>query len=606
MLTTNKLTLEQFLQPFSISAFAISKDESFLIYSSNVNGNYNLWKMELNSTNLPVQITSHNQKTESISIFTDQQTQESTIYFTSDNDGNEDMHIFSVKPNGENWRRIRAEPNSRFYFGGISTNGSCLYYTSNQDNPIYLSIFSYDLQSGEEKLLHVGKDAETHLLGMSPNEKDFAYFVRHNHSNMKIYGMKNDQPIELIPHAHQDYRVSSLCYISEDLIYFTTNYGQEFNYLAKYHFQTGEFEKVLEIANEDIEAIKYCRSSEELYLLTKAGPFDRMYAFHLESNTLVNMNIPSETIQEFVITTSASIYICGSSATKPITIYQKKRDPEWKPLLENHVPLVSERDLVNPEIIRYPSFDGVEIEAAYYKAKKENSNEHIIIYSHGGPQYNEQIQYNGFFQYLLQLGFSIFAPNFRGTPNYGTTFLKMIEGDWGGAPRLDILAGVEMLVEHKKVDPDKLLLFGASYGGYMSLLLFGRHQEKFKACVDICGPTNLFTLIETCPNHWLNRMDSWIGNPIRDRERLIEHSPITYVDHITKPLLIIQGANDPRVKQSESEQIVNALRSKGNEVDYLLFPDEGHGFNKKENELSAFKHVTAFLTSLLDHPSSNV
>ncbi|WP_374049846.1 alpha/beta hydrolase family protein [Neobacillus sp. PS3-34] len=95
--------------------------------------------------------------------------------------------------------------------------------------------------------------------------------------------------------------------------------------------------------------------------------------------------------------------------------------------------------------------------------------------------------YDGFFQYLLQEGFSIFAPNFRGTPNYGTSFLKMIEGDWGGAPRLDILAGVEMLAENRGVDSGKFILFGGSYGGYMSLLLSGRHPEKFKACVDICG-----------------------------------------------------------------------------------------------------------------------
>ncbi|WML50569.1 prolyl oligopeptidase family serine peptidase [Neobacillus sp. PS3-34] len=112
--------------------------------------------------------------------------------------------------------------------------------------------------------------------------------------------------------------------------------------------------------------------------------------------------------------------------------------------------------------------------------------------------------------------------------------------------------------------------------------------------------TSLFTLIETCPPHWKNRMDSWIGNPVRDRDRLIEQSPMTYFENITKPLLIIQGANDPRVKQSESEQIVAALRSKNIPVDYLLFPDEGHGFNKKENELTAFKHTVRFLKSIVE------
>lgn len=600
MLKTKKLTLEQYLQPFSISAFAISEDESFLIYSSNSNGNYNLWKLELNGSAAPQQLTFHNQKTEAISISSNPMTKETSIFFTSDKDGNENSHLYSVNQNGGNWQDIRTEPQSRYFLGGVSQDGLRLFYTSTKDNPLYLSIFSYDIKSGLEKLLHEGQEAETHLLGMSPNEAEFAYFARTNHSNMKIYGTSNGCAVELVPDAKQEYRVSSLSYISEDIVYFGTNYGHEFTYLAKYDFHTGEFEKVLEILREDIESIKYCSTSGELYIKTKKGPVDRLYSYHLKNHALNDLNLPTDTIQDFLITDSCSVYICGSSARKPVTIFQKQKDKEWLPLLENQVETISEEELVKPELITYPSFDGVEIEAMYYSAKKENSNGHVIVYPHGGPQYNEQIFYDGFFQYLLQEGFSIFAPNFRGTPNYGTSFLKMIEGDWGGAPRLDILAGVEMLAENRGVDSGKFILFGGSYGGYMSLLLSGRHPEKFKACVDICGPTSLFTLIETCPPHWKNRMDSWIGNPVRDRDRLIEQSPMTYFENITKPLLIIQGANDPRVKQSESEQIVAALRSKNIPVDYLLFPDEGHGFNKKENELTAFKHTVRFLKSIVE------
>lgn len=147
---------------------------------------------------------------------------------------------------------------------------------------------------------------------------------------------------------------------------------------------------------------------------------------------------------------------------------------------------------------------------------------------------------------------------------------------------MDVLYGIDALVKKGKAESDKIILFGASYGGYLSLLLFGRHPERFKACIDFCGPVNTF--IESCPEHWKERMDSWIGNPKKDRDRLIEHSPFIYVNQISNPLLVLQGANDPRLKKSESDQMVEALKNKGIPVEYIVFEDEGHGLSKKENE----------------------
>lgn len=136
---------------------------------------------------------------------------------------------------------------------------------------------------------------------------------------------------------------------------------------------------------------------------------------------------------------------------------------------------------------------------------------------------------------------------------------------------------------------------GGSYGGYMTLLLAGRYPEYMRAAVDIFGPSNLFTFIESVPDHWKPAMEQWVGDPVKDREKLTEDSPITYLENMKKPLLIIQGANDPRVVKAESDQIVAALREKGVEVEYLVLEDEGHGFSKKENEINVYRHILAFL-----------
>lgn len=426
MQTSKRVSLETYLKPYQLSAFSVSEDESYIVYGTNITGAYNLWKMELSDNRVQTQLTFHNEKIESIAVSNE------TIFFTSDKSGNENMHIFSIHQNGENWKDIRSEENCRYFFGGISEDGSKLYYTSTKDNPMYLSVFSYDLQTDKEILLHKGNGAETYLLSVRPNSKDFAYFVRYNHSDMKIFVKKDEQDIELIPETTQQYRVADLCFINEDKVLFSTSYGEEFTYLASYDLSTGLFQKVVEIEKQDIEKIHYHATMGKVFLETKAGPIGCLYVYDMESNSLVDLQIPTDTIQQCMVTQKGTIYLIGASSTKPPTLFQKRVEGQWEILLENKVPYVSESELIRPIRINYQSFDGLEIEAMFYEAKEEYRNGHTIVYPHGGPQYNEQTDYYGYFQYLLRCGFHIFAPNFRGTPNYGTSFLKLIEGDWGG------------------------------------------------------------------------------------------------------------------------------------------------------------------------------
>ncbi|GGH73859.1 hypothetical protein GCM10007096_01520 [Pullulanibacillus pueri] len=135
----------------------------------------------------------------------------------------------------------------------------------------------------------------------------------------------------------------------------------------------------------------------------------------------------------------------------------------------------------------------------------------------------------------------------------------------------------------------------------MTLLLAGRHPEYFRACVDIFGPSNLFSFIDSVPEHWKPIMERWLGDPVKDRERLEKDSPMTYLKTMTKPMLVIQGANDPRVVKAESDQIVAALKEQGTEVEYLIFEDEGHGFSKKSNEIEAYSRVLEFFEKHKGH-----
>jgi len=177
--------------------------------------------------------------------------------------------------------------------------------------------------------------------------------------------------------------------------------------------------------------------------------------------------------------------------------------------------------------------------------------------------------------------------------------MNAVNKDWGGGPRLDIISGMEWLNQEGKSEPGKWFCIGGSYGGYMTLLLHGRHADLFKAFVDQFGPSNLFTTIETAPEHWKAADAELIGDAEKDKEKLIEDSPITYLDAMSKPMLVVQGVNDPRVVKIESDVIVEALRSKGQDVEYLVLEDEGHGYSKTENAIKVYSTIVDFLAKYL-------
>lgn len=377
--------------------------------------------------------------------------------------------------------------------------------------------------------------------------------------------------------------------------YFLTDYNADLSYLAKFDLTTKEFSKVLQIENEDFSSVKFSKKDHLLYLLGSYGVEDRLYVYDLTNGELKQVTIPTSMVEKIVVMDSGKVYVQGRSSTLPTNIFiSTDQGKTWKELTKFRVPGVAEEDLVEPEVIKYPSFDGLEIEALFFRAKNENNNGHVILWPHGGPQSLERKWFRSIFQFLLNRGYSIFAPNFRGSSNYGLKFMKMVEGDWGHGPRLDNIEGLEWLIKNGYAERDKILLFGGSYGGYMSLLLHGRHAEYFKAVVELFGPSNLFSFIESVPNFWKPFMEQWVGDPVKDKERLIADSPITYLDGMTKPMLVIQGANDPRVVKAESDQVVEALREKGRDVEYIVLPDEGHGFSKKENEVKVYAKILEF------------
>jgi len=249
----------------------------------------------------------------------------------------------------------------------------------------------------------------------------------------------------------------------------------------------------------------------------------------------------------------------------------------------------------------YASFDGLEVSARLYLPSPKlgyKGPRPLVEYVHGGPQGQERPDFTWFsmplIQYLTLNGFAVFVPNVRGSTGYGMRYMKWVDKDWGGKDVLDHIEGLKRLEKDSRIDSSRRGVVGRSYGGYMTLTLASRHPELWRAAVDMFGPYDLPAWISRIPPTWQTFFRLTLGDPVKDRDFLLERSPKTYMSHLSSPLMIIQGKHDPRVPEPESSQLVEDLRKDGVKVDYQVYEDEGHDVLRFKNRVHCYNTITEF------------
>ncbi|MEX2397948.1 MAG: prolyl oligopeptidase family serine peptidase, partial [Balneolales bacterium] len=312
------------------------------------------------------------------------------------------------------------------------------------------------------------------------------------------------------------------------------------------------------------------------------------------------INITSRTADENIWMVNVN------SDTDPGSSYVYARDEGDLELLYQSRPDLPSEHLAEMRAVRYTSRDGLEIPAYLTLPKgREPGNLPVIINPHGGPWARDHWGYNATAQFLANRGYAVLQPNFRGSTGYGKEFLNAGNKEWGtGAMQHDITDGVEYLINEGIADPDRIGIYGGSYGGYATLAGLTFTPDLYSAGVSFVGPSNIITLLNSIPPYWepVRKMFSIrVGNldDPQELEMLKEQSPLFSAEQIAAPLLVIQGANDPRVKKAESDQIVAALRDLNREVEYIVAPDEGHGFAGRENRLAYIADMERFLSEHL-------
>ena len=288
----------------------------------------------------------------------------------------------------------------------------------------------------------------------------------------------------------------------------------------------------------------------------------------------------------------------------PVYYYHYDRNSKSSNLLFSNKPELEDLPLAKMEPISFQSQDGLTIHGYLTTpVGGEAKNLPTVLYVHGGPWVRDTWGYDPVVQWLANRGYAVLQVNYRGSTGYGKAFVNAGNREWAAKMHDDLVDAVNWIVEQGIADRDKIAIMGGSYGGYATLVGLTFTPDVFACGVDIVGPSSLVTLLKSIPPYWapmLANMYHRIGNLETEEEFLKERSPLFFVDKIEKPLLIGQGANDPRVKQAESEQIVEAMQKAGKPVQYALYTDEGHGFARPENRLHFYAVAEEFLAKYLD------
>jgi len=606
--TTKLIPFEQFMAFRRFSAgLAFAPDGEQLYFVSNISGQFNLWRVAVEGGGWPDQLTAFTDDTVRL---LDVSPRDGTVAFCADHDGDEYHQIYLLDPEVGWAEKITDAPEVQNYVGAgaFSPDGTKLAYAANARVPADMEVWIRDLDSGDVRNVF-GEGKYSFPGAWSPDgSKLIALDFRNNSdSTIHVVDLETGEAPEVTPHEEDGLHIPGPWAADGSGFYFLSDDGREFRGLAFYNVSSGASEWI-ETPDADVEEVGLSRDGRVLAWLVNEDGYDVLKLRDLERGEdlpapdLPHGARPHLTGFQPPVAVSADgsrAAVILASSRRPGEVWMVDTESgEASTVTESRIGGLREDDLADLELISYPTFDGRQIPAWLYRPEAEGKVP-VIVAIHGGPEAQERPLYNPLYQYLLNRGIAVLATNIRGSTGYGKTYQRLIQRDWGGGDLKDWDHAVRWLREQEWVDADRIGVWGGSYGGFAVLTCVTRLPDYWAAAVDIFGPSNLITFAKAVPPTWRRMMKRFVGDPDEDADMLRERSPMTYIENVTTPLLVIQGAKDPRVVKPESDQLVEKLRSLGREVEYLVFDDEGHGFTKRQNELKAMRYSAEWLERYL-------
>lgn len=581
-----------------IRGSSFSTDESSILVSSDETGIFNAYAIPLRTGERRPITRSTNDSTFAVDYFP----KDNRVLFTRDEGGNEENHLYVQTEDGAE-RDLTLGKKLKAGFVGWTRDDRAFYFQTNERDKRFFDLYRMDATSYERTLVY--QEEKGFQFGAISDDGKWLALEKPNttaDSDIHLYNFATKEMKHLSLHiGTASYSVASFDRANR-FLYYLTNDGEEFTRVRRYEMSTGRHEDV-ERAPWDIVFTAFSYNGK--YRVTGINEDARTVikiCEHATGKPVRLPKLPEGEVSAVNISRSEnlmSFYLNSDRSPRNLHVYDF-RTRAVKKLTETLSERVDPLDMVDSEVVRFKSFDGLPIPNILYKPHQATAEQKApaLVWVHGGPGGQTRKGYSAQIQYLVNHGYVVLGINNRGSSGYGKTFFTADDQKHGREPLWDCVEARKYLGNLPYVDSTRIGIIGGSYGGYMVLAALAYQPDVFDAGVDIFGVSNWLRTLQNMPPWWESIRQALfkeMGDPVKDEVMLREISPVFHTDRITKPLLVLQGANDPRVLKAESDDIVAAVRKKGVPVEYIVFEDEGHGFTKKANQLAGYKATLEFL-----------
>jgi dipeptidyl aminopeptidase/acylaminoacyl peptidase len=598
--TPKRYTIEQFMATTTITGASFSKDEKRILFSSNASGIFNAYAMPVTGGAPQPMTKSATDSTYAVGFFYN----DDRLLFRRDQGGNENTHLYVRELDGSE-RDLTPGDKHRAQFAGWRPDGNAFYVLSNERDPKFFDLYRYDAKDYGRTMLYKNESGmETTAISRDGKWLALNKTNTTSDSDVYVYNLDTREMKHVTPHKEASNNTGADFDPESKRLLYTTNSSGEFAMVRAYDLATGAVTDV-EKADWDLVGTDFSRNGQHrVSAVNQDGSIlMRVYA---NNKPVALPKLPGGEMRGATFSQSGNLmafYVNGDRSPNNLYVYDM-RTRQAKQLTQSMSKEIDPNDLVEAEVVRFKSFDGTVVPSIFYRPKGASSANKVpaLVYVHGGPGGQTMRGYSAQIQYLVNHGYAVLGINNRGSSGYGKTFFAADDRKHGREPLWDCVEAKTWLASLGYIDPQRIGIMGGSYGGYMTLAALAFRPEAFKVGIDIFGVSNWVRTLENIPPYWESfrkALYDEIGDPAKDKDFLVATSPLFHAAHIRKPLMVIQGANDPRVIKPESDEIVEAVKKNNVPVEYVVFPDEGHGFSKKKNQAEASARILAFLDKYL-------
>ena len=601
--TIPQYTIEQFMNTSVMFGASFAPDERTVLVTSDRSGVFNVWEVPAQG-GAPRQVTTST--TDGIFAIGFLPGERRFMY-NQDRGGNENDHLYLQATDGT-VRDLTPGDSLKAVFYDWSADDKSFFFGTNARDRRYFDVFTMPIATLTPRELF--RDTVGYTVGAISGDGRWLALTREittQNNDMYLRDGRSGAIRHISPHTGEVQHAPQVFSPDGRYLYFLTNQGSDFQYLARYNLATGTRDTV-ERADWDVMYAYFSKHGKYLVVGINNDARTEIRVYEAATHRRVSLPAPpAGDITGVSISPSEArmaFYVNGARSPSNLFVMDLARGTA-RQLTQNLSPDLDATNLVDAQVARYASYDSVQIPALLYRPQQVAAGDRApaVLWIHGGPGGQTRIGYSAFTQYLANHGYVVLAVNNRGSSGYGKAFNQMDDRRHGEADLDDVVWAKRYLATLGYVDTTRVGIAGGSYGGYLTLAGVTFRPDVFAVGVDFFGISNWVRTLRSIPPWWESfRMALYteLGDPgTEDSVRLYRVSPLFHAEQIKKPLLVLQGANDPRVLKAESDQIVEAVRQRGGVAEYVIFPDEGHGFIRKENNIKAYRTALEFLDHYL-------